>query len=105
MTTIRTIFAALLVSLCFASPTYATTIASSPGLPSGHKIYTEVRSSTTGSSHYVHPYCRKNGVCVRGHMTGNPGSGEHWHLNKDGSDTVTHPNGTRQTIPGVAPSK
>jgi hypothetical protein len=57
------------------------------------------------NSHYVHPYCRKDGVCVRGHMAGNPHSGEHWHLNKDGSDTDTHPNGTRETIPHVAPPK
>jgi len=62
-------------------------------------------SHSSSSSHYVHPYCRKSGVCVRGHMAGNPHSGEHWHLNKDGSDIDMHPDGTSTTIQHVAPPK
>ncbi len=85
----KTIAAVILLCL-FIAPT--------PTFARGH-------SHNGSGSHYVHPYCRKNGVCVRGHMAGNPGSGEHWHLNKDGSDTDTHPNGTRETVPNVAPPK
>lgn len=52
-------------------------------------------------SHAVHGYFRKNGTYVRPHMSGNPGSGNHWHLNHDGSDTLTRPDGSQKTIPSV----
>jgi hypothetical protein len=95
-------FAALLAMLTGIPPAHTYAIASE-NLAYG---YSDIRSSCTASgSHYVHPYCRKNGTCVRGHMAGNPGSREQWHLNKNGSDIVTHSNGIRETVPNVAPPK
>ena len=42
--------------------------------------------SPYGDSHIVHGYCRRNGTYVRPHMSGNPYSGEHWHLTPEGMD-------------------
>lgn len=71
-------------------------------VPGRGAIARSSHGSHSSGSHYVHSYCRKNRVCVCGHMAGNPGSGEQWHLNKDGSDTVTYSNGTKETVPEVA---
>jgi hypothetical protein len=102
----RTIAAAIFALLAVTAPSRAHTIATETLPLHFDSRFTDARSSTGGSgSHYVHSYCRKNGTCVRGHMAGNPGSGNHWHLNKNGSDTVTHPNGTSENVPNVAPSK
>jgi hypothetical protein len=86
---------ALLALLAVTAPAQASTVATQePAV-----------GSCGPNSHYVHPYCRKNGTCVRGHCAGNSHSGNHWHLNKDGSDTVAHANGSHQTVPNVAPPK
>ena len=57
--------------------------------------------SSSGGSHHVKGYYRKNGTYVRPHYAGNKHSGNHWHLNQDGSDTLTKPNGSTVTIPFV----
>lgn len=53
------------------------------------------------SSHHVDGYYKKNDEYVRPHYAGNPESGNHWHLHKDGSDTEHKSNGSSITIPDV----
>lgn len=52
-------------------------------------------------SHHVDGYYKKNDEYVRPHYAGNPDSGNHWHLHKDGSDTEHKSNGSFITIPSV----
>jgi hypothetical protein len=99
------VIAALLALFSAAMPAQASIIATEDHAQRVEQLYFQARGSSGSNSHYVHPYCRKNGTCVRGHMAGNAHSGNHWHLNKDGSDTVTHANGSRETVPNVAPPK
>lgn len=66
-----------------------------------HKSSSSGTYSSSGGSHHVKGYYRKDGTYVRPHMSGNPKSGNHWHLNKDGSDTLTRRDGSKTTIPLV----
>jgi hypothetical protein len=85
---------ALLASFAFVMFASATPVLAKGGHSSGSYSH----SGATSGSHAVRSYTRRDGTFVHAHEAGNPNSGNHWHLNGDGTDTVSHPNGSTETI-------
>lgn len=94
----KEVLTALLVAFFLYLP---TSNAEARGYHYSYSARSGHQSSTFSGSHHVKSYYRQSGVYVRPHFAGNKHSGNHWHLNKDGSDTLTKPNGTTVTIPTV----
>src|SRR5579859_5750262 len=98
---LRKSLAALFIALAMLLPAQSTYARGGHGGHGHHASGHHHSYSAHTGSHVVHGYTRKNGTYVRPHMAGNPGSGNHWHLNHGGSDTLTRPNGSQTTIPSV----
>ena|SRR5579859_6162507 len=89
--------AALLVAPAMMLPAQSTYVRGHAHHVSGTQ---RTHAAHTGS-HRVRGSYRKNGTYVRPHVAGNLGSGNHWYLSRNGSDTLTGPTGSQTTIPIV----